>query len=50
MATQNHGGGRGSNLTQADRKKGGEHSHGGQGKGQGSLKSKGGKSGSSKNK
>ncbi|STX33079.1 hypothetical protein [Legionella birminghamensis] len=49
MATQNQGGGRGSNLTQADRKKGGEHSHGGQGKS--SLKSgKGSKGGSSKSK
>jgi hypothetical protein len=41
MATENknQGGGRGSNLTDEDRRKGGEHSHGGRGSSQGSNKS-----------
>lgn len=33
MPTQSNQGGRGSNLTDEDRKKGGKHSHGGQGSG-----------------
>lgn len=35
MTTSNHGG-RGSNLSPEDRKKGGEHSHSGKGSGRGS--------------